>query len=127
MPGNRPPVFTATGRYVGDPFTVATAVAAAATGSSNWVEVGDYTTLRLYLTGVAFTGGAAPTVTAAVETSPDASTATALTASTGSLASASAGQTKHGVYTGLDRYVRVSWTTTGGPTNASFTVAGEAL
>jgi hypothetical protein len=122
------PTFTDTGQYVGDPITLADRAATAASGSTPWTAVNEASTMRLYLSNVSFTGGAAPTISCTVDTSPDATTSLgSLTAAAGGLASASAGQTKHGVYVGLDRYVRISWTTTGAPTNCTFRVTGEAL
>ena len=122
----RPPTFTAAGTYVGDPITLIVRSAAAATGTGPTIECSDYNTYRLNLTGVAFTGGTTPAVTVALETSGGDGVWTALPPSNGSLAAATAGQTKRAVFVGLDRYARITYTTSGAPTNVSFTVAGEA-
>lgn len=129
MPGRgTPPSFTPGGVYNGDPITVGAGGGAAGPGPT--VGVGDYHTLRLSLTGLAFTGGTTPTITITVETSSGDGSWNALTPTVsqgGTLAGLAAGATRRIVYVGFDRFVRTNWTTTGAPTGVAFTLSGEAV
>jgi hypothetical protein len=131
MPGRgTPPSFTPTGVYNGDPITLLAMAGGATTGPGPTIQVGDYHTLRVSLTGLSFAGGTSPTVTFTVETSSGDGTWNTLTPTIsqgGSLAGLAAGATRRIVFTGFDRFVRVNWTTTGTPTSVSATLAGEAL
>jgi hypothetical protein len=118
---------TSRGTFYGDDVTLAAVVGGAATGSAPVMLSADYHTLRLNALGVSFTGGTTPTVTPIVETSGDGTTWAALNPVSGSFPALAAGATARAVFTGLDRYTRCRWTTTGTPTATNFTVNGEAV
>jgi hypothetical protein len=126
VPG-KSPKFSQAGTFYGDDVTLAAVVGGAATGSAPVMLSADYHTLRLNATGVSFTGGTTPTVTPIVETSGDGTTWASLNPVSGSFPALAAGTTARAVFTGLDRYTRVRWTTTGTPTAVNFTVNGEAV
>ncbi len=117
----RQPAFTALGKHYGDPVALA-AGTVTGNGQSAATSTAEYGTLRLTLAVTAVSG--TPSMTVTVEHSGDGSTWTSL----GSFAARTAAGTERKVFTGLDRYVRCSWTLTGtAPYSVTFTVAGEAL
>lgn len=124
MPG-RSPRFTTGGTVYADDITLANLAAGAAAGSSSWVSAQDWSTLRLSVRGVAFTGGTSPTLTVTVEHAPDTSGSGVV--ALGAFPARTAGQTSRLVIGPVDRFVRVSWASTGTPTTVSFTVDGEAV
>jgi hypothetical protein len=126
MPG-RSPKFTTAGAVYADDVTLATVNAGAASGTSNAVSAQDWHTLRLNLRGVSFTGGTGPQVTVTVQTSTDGSTNWGAVGGGSAFPATGAGGTARLILTGLDRFLRVSWTSSGTPTNVSFTVDGEAV
>lgn len=123
----KPPRFTTTGPFFGDDVTLAAFSGGGATGTGPIFLSAEYHTLRLNVSGVSFTGGASPTVTPIVETSADGSTWATLNPVSGTLGALSAAGTAHVVVTGLDRYTRARYTTTGAPTAVNMTISGEAV
>jgi hypothetical protein len=100
----------------------------AATANSNSVELGDRGTLRLTLAVTGVLGGT-PSMSVAVQTSPDNATWTTITASPGAVSfSAATGVTSQRlIFTGVDRFVRAVATVSGGTPSLTFSLTGEAV
>lgn len=106
----------------GDPVTLAPPAARAGSGSGPALAVGSAATLRVDL-AVTAVSGATPSLTVTLEHSPDGTSWT--THSTFNAATAAGVQRK--VASGLDRYIRCSWTTSGTTPNFTFSIAGELV
>src|SRR3954453_4945514 len=107
------PRFTASGEsFVGDDITLASVRGGGATGVTNWTPSNEYQALRLTVSNLSFTGGTAPTVTPVVQTSPDKTLLLTSTPTAGTSPAVGAGATSHFIVSGLDRYTRISYTTT---------------
>ncbi len=98
----------------------AAAVTATANGSS--VLLGDRGTLRLLL-NVTAASGTTPTLDVAIQTSFDGSTWRAVAA----FAQKTTTGTERKSFTGIDRYVRATYTVGGTTPSFTFTVKGEAV
>jgi hypothetical protein len=122
----RSPQFTPSGVVYNDQVTIASVAGGAATGNSGAVSAADWSLLRLNVRNVSFVGGTAPSVTPVVEHSADGSTGWSSPPGT-PFGALTAGQAARSIFYGLDRFIRVRWTTTGTPTSVSFVVDGEAV
>lgn len=108
------------GTWVGTTNLAFSQAAVVATGNdAAFVDVGYATVARLNLV-VAAIGGTTPSYTVSLDTSPDGTTWT----STGNFGAVTANGTTHKVFSGLDRYLRLSWTVTGTTPTATLTVTG---
>ncbi len=103
--------------------TLASASVVTATGTTTAVEIGDKGTLRLLLTTASVTG-TSPTLDVAVQTSYDGSTGWTTVAS---FAQKTTATTERKQFTGIDRFVRLSYTVGGTTPSFTVTVAGEAV
>ena len=108
--------------YPGEPTTLVPAGARTAAGSGPGIGVGEASTLRVDLT-VTAVAGTTPSLAVVLEHSPDNTTWS--THSTFNAVTAAGTQRK--VASGLDRYIRCSWTITGTTPSATFSVAGELV
>ncbi len=108
------PSFGPAGAIHGDAVSLLAGTVTAA-GSGAPVISGPYSTCRITLTVTAVSGGT-PSLTVTAETSADGTTWTSL----GSFPARSAVGSDRRVFTGLDHFIRVSWTVAG--TTPSFTV-----
>lgn len=106
----------------GEPVVLAPEAARTANGSGAPLSTPDGGTLRLDLNITAI-AGTTPGVTVAVEHSPNGTAWTAL----GTFAAATAIGTQRLVRSGLDRYVRATWTITGTTPSVTFSVTGELV
>lgn len=94
-----------------------------ATGNGTAVELDDMNTLRLDLATTA-RSGTTPTLDVTIQTSADGSTNWS---SIGTFTQVTNTGTQHKVFTGLDRYVRASWTIGGTTPSFTFAITGEAV
>lgn len=116
------PSFGAAGDVYGDPVSLASSAARTATGTGSPVFTGEADTARLTLS-VTAASGTTPSATVAVQTSVDAST----WATVGSFTAATGVTSERKVFSGLDRYVRASWTITGTTPSLTFALSGELI
>jgi hypothetical protein len=116
------PSFDPVGQVDGDPVVLVSATGLTASGSSGPTAMGAHTTLRLWLR-VSAASGTTPSMTVTVETSGDATTWSAV----GTFTAATGVTAQRKVFSGLDRYARVSYAITGTTPSFTFTVAGEAV
>lgn len=116
------PYFTASGEVSGEPITLIAPGTRTAAGSEGARVAGSNDTARLTL-NVTAASGTSPTLTVTVEHSADGSTWTTL----GSFTAATAVGTQRKVFSGLDQYVRGSWTTGGTTPSFTFSVSGALL
>lgn len=104
------------------------AFAATSSGNGSTYDSGVAHTLRLLFNMLSLSGGTTPSVAPRVETSHDAATWRAVTPSGGEAAPSFTTLTSaRRCYVGLDRFWRIAWTTTGGPTTATFNVTGDMV
>ncbi len=119
-----PRYFTSTGAIDGEPITLLASAEHTADGNGPAVPTDGAHTLRLTLDITAATAGTgSPTLTVNVQTSADGTTWSTHT----SFAAATAVGTQRKALSGLDRFVRCSWTLAGTTPSATFSVAGERL
>lgn len=101
---------------------LASSAARTATGDGSSVEVGDRGVVRLLL-DVTAASGTSPTLDVTVETSFDGTT----WRQAGTFTQQTAVGTERKSFSGLDRFVRVTWTIGGTTPSFTFEVSGEAV
>lgn len=113
------------GTYVHtETFPAVASAARTATGSSPAVEVGALAALRGLLLDITAASGTSPTITVAVETSSDSATWYTV----GSFAQRTGVASERKSFSGLDRFVRLTWTIGGTTPSFTFSVtAGELV
>ena len=116
------PFFTAEGRQSGEYVSLAPSDERTASGSGTPIAAAEKTDLRLNL-AVTAASGTSPSLTVTIEHGPDGSTWTAL----GSFAAKTGVATEHKVFSGVDEYVRATWTVTGTNPHFTFSVDGALL
>jgi hypothetical protein len=116
------PFFGSGGAIHGESVVPVPSTTQTATGSGTGFSMETAATLRLTL-NITAVSGTTPSMTVNVQTSEDGSTWTAVA----SFAAATAVSTQRKVFTGLDRYARVTWTISGTTPSFTFSVSGEAV
>lgn len=101
---------------------LAPSAARTATGNGSSVEVGDRGVARLLL-DVTAASGTSPTLDVTVETSHDGTTWRQV----GTFAQKTAAGTERKSFSGLDRFVRATWTLGGTTPSFTFEISGEAV
>lgn len=95
-----------------------------ASGNGSAYEMADNGTLRLTL-AITAASGTTPSMTVSVDTSTDGSTGWTSVGTFAAQTTTTAGVRK--MFTGLDRFARVSWTISGTTPSFTFSVVGEAV
>jgi hypothetical protein len=118
-----PDAFDASGPIYGDQAVLAPSAVRTASGSGTAYFMAQRNTMRLDLV-VSAASGTTPSMTATVETSKDGSTNWSTVAA---FTAATTVTSQRKVFTGFDRYARVSWAITGTTPSFTFSVQGEAV